>query len=152
MDERYLDEDIARADTQEENQRANRSRLGGQTMAQQYGRQRKDHQRGDDADRNQAEQERQGRVDLVIRALLRAAGEKPPEVAGLHSIEEEWTVVADRANVELIAVVKVIRIGCKEKVAKGRRAVRAGKVDALHFCGFESVLDAGQVRIRVGFS
>ena len=71
-------------------------------MAQQYGRQRKDHQRGDDADRNKAEQEWQGRVDLVIGALLRAAGEKAPKVAGLHSVEEEWTVVADGANVELI--------------------------------------------------
>ena len=84
-----LDQDIAGADEDEVPQEAAYARARGQPGSEQKRGQREDHEGGEQADADQAEQQRQGAVDFGIGRYADALAEERPDVAGLHGVEEE---------------------------------------------------------------
>ena len=96
LDQRHLDQDVAGPDKHEVPQHAAHALLHWKLRAQQQRRQRQHDQRGQQADPHQAEQQRQGAVDLGVRSLGHARQKVRPDIVRLHRIEEERPVVVHR--------------------------------------------------------
>ncbi len=98
LNERDLHQDVTGSDEEEEEQCANcalvRAAADGEAARAASARMIR---RGDDADQDQAEQNRKSAVDLVIGGCARGVHHELPQIARLDRIEEEWTIVGDRA-------------------------------------------------------
>src|ERR1039458_2288834 len=125
-----LDQDVARADEHEVDKEATHAAMARQAGAQHQGRRHQDEQGGYQADGHQGEQQGHGLVDLAVGGLG-AAFHEGPQIARLHGVEEERTVVGYGSDVEGVIALVGGGIGAEQQIAELIGQVAAGIVDGL---------------------
>ena len=106
LNERDLDQDVTGSDEEKEKQGPNAALPSWQSMTKQERRQRKNQERGKNADSDQPEKNRKRAIDFVILSFARCMCDKGPEVPWLNGEEEERPVIGDRRDVKFVASYK----------------------------------------------